>query len=76
MSAETQTRTGDPLIFSQVLYQLSYLGMIVNRTPYIVASFCLLSTAVLPLYRGFHRVSHDILSAGDDGFCYNLHSLY
>ena len=27
-SAESQTRTGDPLIFSQMLYQLSYLGLI------------------------------------------------
>ena len=26
-SAESQTRTGDTLIFSQVLYQLSYLGL-------------------------------------------------
>ncbi len=28
-SAESQTRTGDTLIFSQVLYRLSYLGLIV-----------------------------------------------
>ena len=27
-SAESQTRTGDTLIFSQVLYQLSYLGLL------------------------------------------------
>ena len=29
-SAESQNRTGDTMIFSHVLYQLSYLGLGVN----------------------------------------------
>ena len=31
-SAKDQNRTGDTLIFSQVLYQLSYLGTVRDRT--------------------------------------------
>ena len=30
LGAEAQTWTGDPLIFSQMLYQLSYLGMLLH----------------------------------------------
>lgn len=29
--AQTQTRTGDTRIFSPLLYQLSYLGIFINR---------------------------------------------
>jgi hypothetical protein len=41
-SAESQTRTGDPLIFSQMLYQLSYLGLLSilsNATPILLVRY-------------------------------------
>ena len=43
-SAESQTRTGDPLIFSQMLYRLSYLGLIMfvgNAPPILLVRYSL-----------------------------------